>query len=263
MHAALRLGQFFGPASQPGSHKGGQLLPGFTDQPTPSLPSSYSPSTSGRFPKGALTALAASPESCPEKTGSCPQFSNRPRPCSLQTHQGKRESLQSQAVCKTVPREEKDNVGEKARTQTFLSSTDWKVPEHPCLTLRKSTHANKSRETSGLATDLWDRPLSSFASLYPSPPYQPSSSGQGWQGPGTGKADMTSGFWMTNHSALCKGLAASPQTCSYEGEPTSGHLRGHWKDNEVSPTGRDDSEEEQKGNSMCGTLWLGNKLPQN
>lgn len=40
---------------------------------------------------------------------------------------------------------------------------------------------------------------------------------------------------VTNRSALCKGLPASQQTCNYEGEPTNGHLCGHWKDDEICP----------------------------
>lgn len=47
-----------------------------------------------------------------------------------------------------------------------------------------------------------------------------------------------------------KALLPAVETCNYGGEPANGHLCSHWKDNKICPMNKDDSEEQQKGNSI-------------
>lgn len=216
--------------------------------------------TSGPLPKGALATLAAGPEPCPAKTSSCPRFSDGPRPCSLQTNPGEREPLQSQVVCKTVPREEKDKEcwGERQKTNfppiLRLKSSRTSLPRPQQKHTRKRNQRNR-----WISQGSVHQAPSSFASLCPVtslPALKLSprtASSVYWQSRCRDLCVLN----VTNRSALCKGLPASQQTCNYEGEPTNGHLCGHWKDDEICPTNRERLEKHQKGKSTYGTLcWV-------
>lgn len=50
-------------------------------------------------------------------------------------------------------------------------------------------------------------------------------------------------------------LLPAIETGNYDREPTNGYLCRWWKDNKICPMNKDDSEEQQKGNSIYGTRY--------